>query len=316
MQRLAFVVALVATAAAFHAEPATAQANRTFVSGQGSDANPCTLAAPCRSFAQALTQTNAGGEITILDPAGYGTVTITKAISIINDGVGEAGVTTSTATDAITISAGINDEVNLRGLTLVGGATGNNGVTITSGGTVNIQNSVIRGFLHQGINMIPTGNSKLVVLDTTVSANFGTGVYVAPSGNVTVRAVFKRVQSINNSGKGFYLYGGSIGGSGTLKGSAVDSLAVGNQSSGFEVASFQSLTTTTVFDVVNCQAIANFIGVETTSTDTAMYLAGTMISDSTNFSYSQEGTIFSFGNNIITQNPNHIGGSLTLIGQQ
>jgi hypothetical protein len=163
--------------------------------------------------------------------------------------------------------------------------------------------------------MIPSSNSKLVVLDTTVSANFGTGIEVDPSGNITVRAVFKRVQSINNSGKGFYLYGGAITGTGTLKGSAIDSLAVGNHSSGFEVASFQGLSTTTVFDVINCQAIANFIGVETTSTDTAMYLARTTISDNTNFGYSVEGTIFSFGNNYITQNPSNIG-SLTAIGQQ
>jgi hypothetical protein len=294
---------------------AWAQANRTFVSGHGSDSNPCTLTAPCRSFAQAITQTNAGGEITILDPAGYGPVTITKAMSIVNDGVGEAGVTTTTASDGITVAAGVNDEVNLRGLNLVGGGIGSNGVTITSGGVVKIENSVIRGFVHQGINMIPSQNSKLVVLDTTVSGNFGTGVEVDPSGNVTVRAVFKRVQSVNNSGKGFYLYGGAISGTGTLKGSAVDSLAMCNHSSGFEVASFQGLSTTTVFDVINCQAIANFIGVETTSTDTAMYLARTTISDNSNFGYSVEGPIFSFGNNYLTQNPSNIG-SLTPIGQQ
>src|SRR5262249_19252759 len=156
---------------------------------------------------------------------------------------------------------------------------------------------------------------NLVVLDTTVSANFGTGAYVAPSGNVVVRAVFKRVQSINNSGKGFYLYGGSVNGAGTLKGSAIDSLAVGNHSSGFEGASLQGLATTTVFDVINCQAIANFIGVETTSTDTAMYLARTTISDNTNFGFSVEGTIHSFGNNYVTQNPSNIG-SLTPIAAQ
>jgi hypothetical protein len=314
MRRHILIAALLA-AVIFHAGSARAQANRTFVSGQGADANPCTLPAPCRSFAQAITQTNAGGEITILDTAGYGPVTITKAVSIVNDGVGEAGVTMTTASDAITVAAGVNDEVNLRGLTLVGGGVGNNGVTITGGGSVNIQNSVIRGFLHQGINMVPSSNSKLVVLDTTVSANFGAGIEVDPSGNVTVRAVFKRVQSINNFGKGFYLYGGAITGTGTLKASAIDSLAVGNHSSGFEVASFQGLSTTAVFDVINCQAIANFIGVETTSTDTAMYLAGTTISDNTNFGYSVEGTMFSFGNNYVTQNPSNIG-SLTAIGQQ
>src|SRR5215471_7008641 len=153
MRRHAFIAALLSVVV-FYAAPAAAQANRTFVSGLGSDSNPCSLGSPCRTFAQAITMTNPGGEITILDPAGYGPVTITKAISIVNDGVGEAEVTTTTANDAITVAAGVNDEVNLRGLTLVGGGVGNNGVTITGGGTVEVETSGIRGFLHQGLDMV------------------------------------------------------------------------------------------------------------------------------------------------------------------
>src|SRR5690349_4044942 len=114
------LVAMLAAGGAY------AQANRTFVSGSGSDANPCSLGAPCRSFAQAITQTNAGGEITVLDTAGYGAVTIDKSVSIVNDGVGEAGVTV-TSGNAVTVSTGANDVVNLRGLTLVGGGGAQNG---------------------------------------------------------------------------------------------------------------------------------------------------------------------------------------------
>jgi hypothetical protein len=78
--RPSFSIAVVAGFAALILfGPAWAQANRTFVSGHGADSNPCSLVAPCRSFTQALTQTNAGGEITILDPAGYGSVTINKS---------------------------------------------------------------------------------------------------------------------------------------------------------------------------------------------------------------------------------------------
>src|SRR5215813_4615118 len=98
---------------------AYALANRTFVSGTGSDANPCSLAAPCRSFAGAIVQTNAGGEIAVLDTAGYGTVAINKAISIVNEEGVEAGITV-TSGDGITVAAGPTDTVNLRGLTLVG----------------------------------------------------------------------------------------------------------------------------------------------------------------------------------------------------
>jgi hypothetical protein len=72
------------------AAPAQAGPNRTWVSGMGTDSGACTRAAPCKTFASALTQTAAGGEIDVLDPASYGMVTITKAISIVNDGVGAA----------------------------------------------------------------------------------------------------------------------------------------------------------------------------------------------------------------------------------
>ena len=81
MKRIAFLSAatLIATLAS---SGAYALANRTFVSGTGSDANPCSLAAPCRSFQGALAQTSPGGEIAVLDTAGYGAVTIGKAISM------------------------------------------------------------------------------------------------------------------------------------------------------------------------------------------------------------------------------------------
>ena len=82
MKRVALLPAttLVATIAS---TGAYALSNRTFVSGNGSDANPCSLAAPCRSFAGALAQTSPGGEIAVLDTAGYGAVTIGQAVSIV-----------------------------------------------------------------------------------------------------------------------------------------------------------------------------------------------------------------------------------------
>src|SRR5450432_1259626 len=74
---------------------AHAQATRTWVSGVGDDANPCSRTAPCKTFAGAISKTAAGGEISVLDPGGFGGVTITKSISITNDGVGESGVLVS-----------------------------------------------------------------------------------------------------------------------------------------------------------------------------------------------------------------------------
>jgi hypothetical protein len=95
MKRIGFLatVALAFTAVLAQA-PAHAQQPRTFVSPTGSDSNPCTLTAPCRTFQAAITQTNSGGEIAVLGTAGYNagaTFNIDRPISIVNPGGFEAG---------------------------------------------------------------------------------------------------------------------------------------------------------------------------------------------------------------------------------
>ena len=114
------------------AAPAQAGPNRTWVSGMGTDSGACTRAAPCKTFAFALTQTANGVEIDVLDPAGHGAVTITKAISIVNDGVGVAAIFASSG-NAITINAGATASVHLRGLTIEGLGTGTWGILFISG---------------------------------------------------------------------------------------------------------------------------------------------------------------------------------------
>jgi hypothetical protein len=179
--------------------PVWAQANRTFVSGHGSDTGNCGLGAPCRRFAYAITQTNAGGEITVLDPAGYGSVTINKSVNIVDDGVGEAGVKVTSATDAIDINVSASDVVNLRGLTLVGGGFGTNGIKFNNLGALNIQNCVIRGFTNSGINLLPAGTVAFNISDTIVSNIVGIGIAILPSSAVTVTAALNRVQ-VNGAG--------------------------------------------------------------------------------------------------------------------
>src|SRR5262249_47678687 len=150
----------------------------------------------CRSFAGALAQTSAGGEIAVLDTAGYGTVTITKAVSIVNEEGVEAGVTV-TSGDGITISAGASDVVNLRGLTLVGATGSGNGITFNTGGALNIQNCVIRGFGTIGLNLVPTVSTDINVSNTIASGNGDDGILLAPSGTgITVTASFEQVHAI------------------------------------------------------------------------------------------------------------------------
>src|SRR5215472_3492369 len=137
--------------------PASAQL-RTFVSGSGSDANPCSLAAPCRSFQQAHNTVAAGGEVVALDAAGYGSVAITKALTITAIGI-EASITSNAGTPfGITINAGALDAVTLRGLTLFSGFTSGDGIDIGSAKSVTIQDCSISGFPGNGINVNPNAN--------------------------------------------------------------------------------------------------------------------------------------------------------------
>src|SRR5215471_667232 len=120
MRQRLLVLAIVTAIFGGGAPLAFAQ-TRVFVSGSGSDANPCTLAAPCRSFQQAHNTVLAGGEIVALDAAGYGPLNITKALTVTAIGI-EASITSnSTTPTAITINAGTSDVVTIRGLTLISG---------------------------------------------------------------------------------------------------------------------------------------------------------------------------------------------------
>src|ERR1700732_4318531 len=102
-----FVSILGAMLVILHGTSAQAQATRTWVSGVGDDANPCSRTAPCKTFAGAFSKTAAGGEIDVLDPGGFGAVTITKAITLSSEGF-EGGVLVS-GTNGIVVSAGPSD---------------------------------------------------------------------------------------------------------------------------------------------------------------------------------------------------------------
>lgn len=149
-----------------------AQATRTWVSGVGDDANPCSRTAPCKTFAGAISKTATGGEINTLDAGGFGAVTITKAITIASEGTGEAGVLVS-GTNGIVVNAPAGSLVNLRGLQIEGLGTGLSGVLVL-GGDVRIENCVIRNFRGNpgaGINSQPSVAGRVVVTNSTIVGN-------------------------------------------------------------------------------------------------------------------------------------------------
>src|SRR5688572_12301684 len=110
----ASLLVLFSVAVALSAPAANAQATRTWVSGVGDDVNPCSRTAPCKTFAGAISKTAAGGEISALDPGGFGAVTITKSITINGDGT-LAGILASLV-NGVTINAATTDRVVLRNL--------------------------------------------------------------------------------------------------------------------------------------------------------------------------------------------------------
>src|SRR5436189_3275179 len=127
------------------------QATRTWVSGVGNDANPCSRTAPCKTFAGAISKTAPAGEINVLDPGGFGAVTITKSLTIRSDHI-EAGVLVS-GTNGIVINAGPNDRIVLEGLDIEGLGTGLNGVSVIAGKEVYIIRCSIRHLTQNGVNM-------------------------------------------------------------------------------------------------------------------------------------------------------------------
>ena len=158
---------------------AHAQATRTWISGVGDDANPCSRTAPCKTFAGAISKTSTGGEMNCLDPGGFGALTITKAISIVCGQSGLAGVLVS-GTNGIVVNAP-SSRVILDGLDFEGLGSGLNGVSISAATLVIIRNSTIRNFTGFGVNMAAatgTPAPRVLIQNTLITGNTGGGINV------------------------------------------------------------------------------------------------------------------------------------------
>jgi hypothetical protein len=183
---LALVVLVLALPSA-----ASAQATRTWVSGVGDDANPCSRTAPCKTFAGSISKTAAGGEINCLDPGGFGGVTITKSLTI-KCHYTEGGVLVS-GTNAIVVNAANTDKVVLRGLDIngigIGAQTSLTGVKVLSAARVTIVDSEIYRF-QDAVAVVPTntGGSRLYMARNHIHDN-GVGVFLGPGNATTAFAV-------------------------------------------------------------------------------------------------------------------------------
>jgi hypothetical protein len=221
---LTFIVALSSVA--------QAQATRTWVSGVGDDVNPCSRTAPCKTYAGAISKTATNGEISTLDPGGFGAVTITKSITIEGTQGQGYGSILHTATTGVsiafdsfgTVNPELNKTVRLRNLNFngSGGQSGNassglRGIRISGGANsanseVFVEDCVLdgsQGSPGRGIEDVRSGGGKLVVTNTTVRNMSGTGIVVIPAaGSTRIDAILDNVR-VHNCGFGIVASSGA-----------------------------------------------------------------------------------------------------------
>jgi hypothetical protein len=217
------------------APAAQAQSSRTWVSGVGDDANPCSRVSPCKTFAGAISKTAAGGEIDCLDPGAFGGVTITKSISIVCEDT-PAGVLATGGTGFI-INAGANDIIVFRGLTIDGGGTGTAGIKIFQAARVEVHDSVITDFRGTttpppvvpgyGISVVPgSANIKLLVSNTTITGNT-TGIWTSFTGTGTLSALIENSEISGNTSAGISYAAGNQAGTLVVQNSSVSNNVAG-----------------------------------------------------------------------------------------
>jgi len=191
--------------------PAQAQATRTWVSGVGDDANPCSRTAPCKTWPGAISKTATGGEIDALDPGGFGTVTITKSITLDGGGGQVAAILAAPGVGGVNVSAA-GGVVILRNLR-INGAGGTTGVLISAAAAVVVEKCDIFGFAQAAIQAtVSTGTLALKVQESTLNNN-GSGVSIKPSGGAIVNASIERTHADASTGGGIRVDGTNGGSS-------------------------------------------------------------------------------------------------------
>jgi hypothetical protein len=303
--------------AMFSASGGGGPSSQTFVSATlGNDSNPCSRASPCLTFAAALAQTTAGGEIDVLDPGDFGPVTIAKSLTIFGNAVGGAavaGTTPSPGTSGIVISAGASDIIHLGGLTFDGvNASGTSGVVFTSGARLYIEKCVMQGFTTSGITFSPgTGSAtttELIVMNTTI-LNDATGFLIRPTGGIAANVTLRLLRIDNNSGEGLRVDG--TGGSGAINATLADSTANLNVSNGIDTVSGPGNASVDIMRVVATSNGSAGIQSNQTSGGIASVTVGTSVLYGNAIGVQATGgaSLLSYGNNQVTGNASN--GSFT-----
>lgn len=260
---------------------ANAQASRTWISGVGDDLNPCSRTAPCKTFAGAYTKTAAGGEINVIDPGGYGPLTIGKSMTI--NGYGTMSSILVSGTSGVTINAAATDVVNIRNISFTWVGTGNgSGINYIGGGQVLVENCTIQNFPTAGINANLSAAGAINVKSTTITSGASTaiGIDIKTTGSA-VSASLNNVQ----------IQTPSIGiNSGTNAATTVSNSVVSQSGVGIMANNNGILNTE------NCVISNNSTGVKSADASSIMRLSNTSVLSNTT-GIDGAGKVFSFGNN-------------------
>jgi hypothetical protein len=301
--------ATVGLAAFAFASPAYAQATRTWVSGVGDDVNPCSRTAPCKTFAGAISKTAPGGEINCLDPGGYGTLTITKSITVDCTGtfgstLNSGGINGFVINDSATLTPG-TIEVRLRGLSIngAGSTPGLNGVRFVSGRSLVLQDVYIQNQKSgSGVSIAnSSGNVTVSLFDVTVADGLQ-GVEVRPTGSGSAKVMLANVRVLDNSSNGLRIDSSATTGT-DVQVSVNDSHISANQT-GISTNSAGSRITM----MVDGSSITNntTTGVVASGLSTTMWLGNNAIlGNATGVSAAGGAALNSFGNNRLQGNPNN-----------
>lgn len=272
-----------------------AQATRTFVSGVGNDADPCSRTAPCRTFSGAFVKTAKDGEISTLDPGGYGAVTITKSITINGGGGGSGyGSIIASLVNGITINitdaADVRKTVRLDWLNINGISTGLDGIRFIAGTALFIENTLIDGFTGDGIDL-PSSTQAINQLHMrNVSIrNVSRGVNISNTGTNATQLTMDNV-SISKATTGLNAGNGTRG---QIYNSSFSSCTTAG------ISATES-TSPTEFTVNDSSITANGTGI-TTGTGTEVLIARVVITGN-GTSLGLTGTVHTGGNNTIGKN--------------
>ena len=320
---LATLLALLCAFAAVPAQAGPALVQRAFVSGNGNNANTavsCAVLTPCKTFAAAVTVVAPNGEVVALDTAPYGSVTLTQSISLIAAPGVYAGISVFAGAGITIATPGIS--VVLRGIT-INGQGGANGINMTAGAKLTVENCVIANLAGSGILVNTAGTAVIVrVTDTTIRDNGNVGIELLDgaratltrtmisgnqiagvfvdgtlAGSITTADIADSTMNGNNVGVGAQ----SEHATAAVKISVRDSRIVGNQVGTIAISIGASVTLS-----VSNNMISNniFEGISASGTGVKVWATGNTISDNgTAFSATSGGLIESAGNNAVRNNP-------------